>query len=193
MSKKGCSPDNAACEGSFGRMKTECFYNHSIEALSLDELKTYLSNYIRWYNHDRIKNTLGGLSLDNTGSDLVSISKGAPDFVRNPTQIWFNFSLQDDPDSLVQKTDQPHMILTGHFRDILQYIRIVPDLFSLMLLNELMFMSVFLSFKLCSSFFQHFKIFFAFKWNCRYFKRNSSFISYFSCKYSYSTFLYMVI
>lgn len=62
MSKKGCSPDNAACEGFFGRMKTECFYNHSIEELSLDELKTYLSNYIQWYNNDRIKNTLGGLS-----------------------------------------------------------------------------------------------------------------------------------
>ena len=62
MSKKGCSPDNATCEGFFGRMKTECFYNHSIEELSLDELKTYLSNYIQWYNNDRIKNTLGGLS-----------------------------------------------------------------------------------------------------------------------------------
>lgn len=49
-------------KGFFGRMKTECFYNHSIEELSLDELKTYLSNYIQWYNNDRIKNTLGGLS-----------------------------------------------------------------------------------------------------------------------------------
>lgn len=26
MSKKGCSPDNAACEGFFGRLKTEFFY-----------------------------------------------------------------------------------------------------------------------------------------------------------------------
>jgi transposase InsO family protein len=25
MSKKGCSPDNAACEGLFGRMKNEMF------------------------------------------------------------------------------------------------------------------------------------------------------------------------
>ena len=24
MSRKGCSPDNAACEGFFGRLKTEC-------------------------------------------------------------------------------------------------------------------------------------------------------------------------
>ena len=35
MSKKVCSPDNSACEGFFGRMKTECFYNHSLEDLSL--------------------------------------------------------------------------------------------------------------------------------------------------------------
>ena len=62
MSKKGCSPDNSACEGFFGRMKTECFYNHSLEALSLDELKKYLDKYIQWYNNVRIKNTLGGLS-----------------------------------------------------------------------------------------------------------------------------------
>ena len=62
MSKKGCSPANAACEGFFGRMKTECFYNHSLETLSLEELKTYLNDYIHWYNNDRIKNTLGGLS-----------------------------------------------------------------------------------------------------------------------------------
>jgi transposase InsO family protein len=26
MSSKGCSPDNAACEGFFGRLKTELFY-----------------------------------------------------------------------------------------------------------------------------------------------------------------------
>ena len=62
MSKKGCSPDNSACEGFLGRMKTECFYNHSLEALSLDELKKYLDKYIQWYNNVRIKNTLGGLS-----------------------------------------------------------------------------------------------------------------------------------
>ncbi len=28
MSKKGCSPDNFACEGFFGRMKNEMFYDH---------------------------------------------------------------------------------------------------------------------------------------------------------------------
>ena len=43
-------------------MKAECFYNHSPEDLSPDELKTYLDRYIQWYNNVRIRNTLGGLS-----------------------------------------------------------------------------------------------------------------------------------
>ena len=29
MSQKGCSPDNAACEGFFGRIKNEMFYHRS--------------------------------------------------------------------------------------------------------------------------------------------------------------------
>ena len=55
MTKKWGSPDNSACEGFFGRMKTECFYNHSLEDLSLEELKIYMNRYIQWYNNDRIK------------------------------------------------------------------------------------------------------------------------------------------
>src|SRR5574344_1565811 len=62
MSKKGYSPDNAACEGFFGRMKNECFYKHSFKDFSLSELKKYLEDYIHWYNNDRIKNKFCGLS-----------------------------------------------------------------------------------------------------------------------------------
>lgn len=32
MSKKGCSPDNAACEGFFGRMKNEMYYGYKWKA-----------------------------------------------------------------------------------------------------------------------------------------------------------------
>ena len=31
MSRKGCTPDNAACEGFFGRLKTEFFYSRELE------------------------------------------------------------------------------------------------------------------------------------------------------------------
>ena len=62
MSKKGCSPDNAACEGFFGRLKNEMFYGRSWEQVSLDDFRLEIDRYINWYNHKRIKLSLGGLS-----------------------------------------------------------------------------------------------------------------------------------
>lgn len=62
MSKKGCTPDNAACEGFFGRLKNECFYNHSFQDVSLTQFMAYIDDYIRWYNQDRIKISLNNLS-----------------------------------------------------------------------------------------------------------------------------------
>ena len=62
MSKKGCSPDNAACEGFFGMLKNEMFYGRSWEKVSLDDFRQELDRYINWYNHKRIKISLGGLS-----------------------------------------------------------------------------------------------------------------------------------
>lgn len=35
MSKKGCTPDNAACEGFFGRLKNEMYYDRSWRDVSL--------------------------------------------------------------------------------------------------------------------------------------------------------------
>lgn len=37
MSKRGCTPDNAACEGLFGREKNEMFYNKKWFGISIDE------------------------------------------------------------------------------------------------------------------------------------------------------------
>lgn len=37
MSKKGCSPDNAACEGFFGRLKNEMFYGRSWIDVSIND------------------------------------------------------------------------------------------------------------------------------------------------------------
>jgi transposase InsO family protein len=62
MSKKGCSPDNAACEGFFGRVKNELFYNRSWKDVSLDEFIDELDAYLRWYNEERIKLSLGSMS-----------------------------------------------------------------------------------------------------------------------------------
>lgn len=62
MSKKGCSPDNAACEGFFGRLRNEMFYNRSWEGVAITEFIRQLEEYMVWYRDKRIKMSLGGLS-----------------------------------------------------------------------------------------------------------------------------------
>ena len=62
MSRKACSPDNAACEGFFGRLKTEMFYPRDWRLTSIEQFIQALDSYIRWYNEKRIKRSLGYLS-----------------------------------------------------------------------------------------------------------------------------------
>lgn len=62
MSKKGCSPDNSACEGFFGRLKNEMFYGRSWQGVSLEEFIRQRDSYIHWYNEKRIKQSLGAMS-----------------------------------------------------------------------------------------------------------------------------------
>lgn len=60
MSKKGCSPDNAACEGFFGRLKNEIFYNRNWNRITIEAFINTLDEYMHWYNEKRIKMSLGG-------------------------------------------------------------------------------------------------------------------------------------
>lgn len=62
MSKKGCSPDNSACEGLFGRVKNEMFYNRNWSGVSIEKFKDILNTYLIWYNEKRIKVSLGNMS-----------------------------------------------------------------------------------------------------------------------------------
>ena len=62
MSRKGCTPDNAACEGFFGRLKTELFYARDWKAATIEQFMGEVDLYIRWYNEKRIKISLGSLS-----------------------------------------------------------------------------------------------------------------------------------
>ena len=63
MSRKGNCLDNAVMENWFGIMKTEFFYRKRFE--SIESFKTELKEYIHYYNHDRIKQKLKGLSPVN--------------------------------------------------------------------------------------------------------------------------------
>lgn len=65
MSKKGCSPDNSACEGFFGTIKQEMFYNRTWENISIEFFIDYLNTYLEWYSNDRIKSSLNGMSPIN--------------------------------------------------------------------------------------------------------------------------------
>ena len=60
MSRKGNCLDNAVMENWFGIMKTEFFYQERFE--SVEAFKKGLHEYIHYYNHDRIKQKLKGLS-----------------------------------------------------------------------------------------------------------------------------------
>jgi len=60
MSRKGNCLDNAAMESFFGTLKCELFYINKFE--SIETLKGALHDYIRYYNVDRIKMSLNGLS-----------------------------------------------------------------------------------------------------------------------------------
>ena len=58
MSRKGNSMDNGMMENFFGLLKTEMFYDQE------DKYKT-IDDYINYYNYDRIKEKLKGLSPAN--------------------------------------------------------------------------------------------------------------------------------
>ena len=62
MSRKGCTPGNAACEGFFGRLKTELFYSRNWQATTIEQFIEFADSYFRWYNAKRIKVSLGSLS-----------------------------------------------------------------------------------------------------------------------------------
>ena len=60
MSRKGNCLDNAVMENFFGLLKTELYYLEKFE--SAEQLARAIEEYIHYYNHDRIKLKLKGLS-----------------------------------------------------------------------------------------------------------------------------------
>ena len=62
MSKRGCSPDNGACGGSFERLKVELLYGRSWSGWGVDDFMGSVDRCIHWHNERRIKESLGGMS-----------------------------------------------------------------------------------------------------------------------------------
>ncbi len=65
MSRKGNSMDNGMMENFFGILKTEMFYDQEDQYESIDDLTKAIEDYINYYNYDRIKVKLKGLSPVN--------------------------------------------------------------------------------------------------------------------------------
>lgn len=60
MSRKGNCLDNAVIESFFGTLKAEYFYLNRFD--SIEQLQKGIDDYIHYYNHERIKLKLKGLS-----------------------------------------------------------------------------------------------------------------------------------
>ena len=60
MSRKGNCLDNAVIENFFGLLKKEFYHGRTFE--SIEQFKTELKEYLKWYNKKRIKLKLKGLS-----------------------------------------------------------------------------------------------------------------------------------
>ncbi|MRT05941.1 IS3 family transposase [Ewingella americana] len=60
MSRKGNCLDNAVIENFFGLLKTECWHHKEYE--NTDHLRKTVEEYIHYYNNERIKLKLNGLS-----------------------------------------------------------------------------------------------------------------------------------
>ena len=59
MSAKGCSPDNAAMEGFFGRLKNEFFHCRDWRGVGYERFRERLAAYLTHSNETRIKKSLG--------------------------------------------------------------------------------------------------------------------------------------
>lgn len=72
MSRKGNSLDNGMMESFFSTIKTEMFYGQESRYKNLRELESAIKEYIHYYNTQRIKITLKGLTPEQFRNQSLS-------------------------------------------------------------------------------------------------------------------------
>lgn len=73
MSRRGNSLDNGLMESFFGLLKTEIFYGFESQYKTIDDLIKSIEDYIYYYNDDRIKSRLKGLTpMEYRNQALIS-------------------------------------------------------------------------------------------------------------------------
>ena len=78
MSRKGNCYDNAVIESFFGILKSELLYLHKYN--SMQEFENDLKEYIKYYNNDRIKMKLNGMSPVKYRVNYQNINKNVSNF-----------------------------------------------------------------------------------------------------------------
>ena len=73
--------DNGMMENFFGILKTQMFYDQEYKYENHDDLTKAIDNYIYYYNYDRIKVKLKGLSPVNYGLQSSNYKL----FIKSPT------------------------------------------------------------------------------------------------------------
>lgn len=114
---KGCSPDVAAAEGFFGRMKTESVHPGHWEERTRDEVLVPVDDCIRWHDHERIKRSLGWMSPVNTVKAKEWLRDHLQENVRSPKSRQERYSsvLMTAQNSIIHFNYKPeNSSSTGH-------------------------------------------------------------------------------
>ena len=83
-----CSvPRNDGAEGSFGRMKMESVHPGHWEERTRDEVLVPVDDCIRWYDHERIKRSLGWMSPVQYRQSREWLRDHLQENVRSPSAI----------------------------------------------------------------------------------------------------------
>lgn len=77
MSAKGCSLDNAACEGFFSRLKNEFFHHYGWSGVTPEEFMERLDAYLRYYCRGKLRSMLPRLKARVASTDEATLSDAA--------------------------------------------------------------------------------------------------------------------
>ena len=81
MSRKGCSPDNAACEGFFGRLKMELFYPGNWQSTTIGQFIEAVDTCILWYNEKTYRGISGTFKPCGIWKDCERLLNASLQFV----------------------------------------------------------------------------------------------------------------
>lgn len=89
MSRKGCSPDNAACEGFFGRLKTQPFYPWDWQATTIEQFIQVVDSYSAGTTKNESKSPLARSVPLNTERAYDLRHKAVQNFCRNLQHLFY--------------------------------------------------------------------------------------------------------